>query len=82
LAEAENESNALRVPADSVDYTLTIHHNVISGQFEIAGWRQNMLVTIGMLEYALSMVKRERMKLEIQAEMASRPLVVPPHMRM
>ncbi len=81
MAEETNGGNALRVPVESVDFTLTIHHNVVSGAFEVEGWERNILVTIGMLNYALDMVKQARARAEIQREMQRRPVVLPPGLR-
>jgi len=78
LAESENGGNALRVPVESVDFTVTIHHNVVSGQFEVTGWQTNRLVTIGMLHYALEMVRREGVKQEMLREMQNAPRIVHP----
>lgn len=78
MTEGDNGANALRVPPESVDYTLTIHHNVVSGAFEIEGWQGNRLVTIGMLEYALIMVRRMDAKDAMLREMENAPRVALP----
>src|SRR5579863_7914676 len=78
LSEGSNGNNAVRVPVESVDLTITIHHNVISGQFEVEGWQVNRLVSIGMLEYALVMIKRADAQAEMLRQMQNAPRIVPP----
>lgn len=39
-------------------YELLLTHDVVTGEFEIQGAKRNVVVAVGMLEYALTLVRR------------------------
>jgi hypothetical protein len=77
MAEGENGRNAIRVDPDALDFTITIHHNIVAGTFEVTGWKQNEVVSLGMLKYANHLVEREIGRREMAEEMQRMRLAAP-----
>lgn len=63
---------------DAVDFNLVIHHNVVSKSFDMSGHSKNLLVTEGMLRYALRLVSMEIARARMVEEMKNAPRVAIP----
>lgn len=81
LSEDGKPAPRVTVPVELVDFELTIHHNIVTGKFDMSGWSANAVVTLGMLEMALGMVKREILKREMAEQIAKESLRLPPGVR-
>jgi hypothetical protein len=78
MSEGENGSNAVRVDPEVLDFCITIKHNILTGAFEVSGWKQNEVVSLGMLKYAGHLVEREIGRREMAEELAKRSFLARP----
>jgi hypothetical protein len=81
LAEDNGMVRNVTVTQDVVQFSITIHYNVITKQYALSGCDADPLVALGMLEWAKHRVQRGVAMAEMAEEMRRRPVVVPPGLR-
>lgn len=78
MSEGSSSINAVRVPVECIDVTITVHHNALTNDFEVEGLPRNLLLARAILEQVVEMVKRELLKAEMQHAMQNGPRILRP----